>query len=67
MELTFEQAEARLTPARRAQLARLMWEDAPLPQDLSEAEKAFCFGLYVYEEYEQREILRSYFEQPPQT
>ena len=61
--MTFEEAEARLSKERKAELARRMWRGEALPDGLSEEEKGFCFGLYVYEEYEQREQLRRYFEE----
>ena len=38
-----------------------MWDGAGLPQDLSPEEKVFCFGLYVFCEYEQRDELKKYF------
>lgn len=59
--MTFEEAEAALAAARKSQLARLMWEGASLPDTLTEAERTFCFGLYVYTEYEQRDMLKKYF------
>ena len=62
MEMTFEQAEASLSQERKADLARLMWEKSTLPDDLTEPEKVFCFGLYALEEYEERSAIRRYFE-----
>ena len=47
MAMTFEEAEALLTPAQRDALARCALEDAPLPSPLSEAQRVFCFGLSV--------------------
>lgn len=61
MEMSFEQAEAMLTAPQKERLARLMWDGADLPQDLSNAEKVFCFGLYVFCEYEDRDELKKYF------
>lgn len=61
MEMNFEQAEAMLTAPQKERLARLLWDGAELPQDLSEPEKVFCFGLYVFCEYEQRDELKKYF------
>ena len=56
MAMTFEEAEALLTPA----LARCALEDAPLPSPLSEAQRVFCFGLSVLCEYEQRDEIFRY-------
>ena len=42
MAMTFEEAEALLTPAQRDALARCALEDAPLPSPLSEAQRVFC-------------------------
>lgn len=61
MEMSFEQAEEMLTAAQKERLARLMWDGDDLPQDLSDAEKVFCFGLYVFCEYEDRDQLKKYF------
>ena len=47
MAMTFEEAEALLTPAQQDALARCALEDAPLPSPLSEAQRVFCFGLCV--------------------
>lgn len=60
MTMTFEEAEARLTPTQRDALARCVLEDAPLPAPLSEAQRVFCFGLSALCEYEQREELFRY-------
>lgn len=62
MEMTFEQAEERLSQDRKAQLARLMWEGSALPDGLNQTEKVFCFGLYALAEYEERDAIRRYFE-----
>ncbi len=61
MELNFEQAEAMLEPQRRAELAKLMWDGAALPQVLTPAEKVFVFGLYTFIEYEDKDKLKAYF------
>ena len=50
--LSFEQAEAQLTPAQRKALAQAVLDNQPLPQDLTEAQRTFCMGLEVYREYE---------------
>ena len=54
MAMTFEEAEALLTPAQQDALARCALEDAPLPQ------RVFCFGLSVLCEYEQRDEIFRY-------
>ena len=55
MMQTFEEAEAALAPARRQELARCVLEGTEtLPEALSEAEKAYLFGLSVFLEYELR-------------
>ena len=64
LEIVLERYEGpALSAERKAELARRMWRGEALPDGLSEEEKGFCFGLYVYEEYEQREQLRRYFEE----
>ena len=45
MEMTFEQAEECLSAGRKEELARLMWDNRPLPDELTQAERVFCFGL----------------------
>ena len=50
--LSFEQAEAQLTPAQRKELAQAVLDNQPLPPDLTEAQRIFCMGLEVYREYE---------------
>ena len=60
MAMTFEEAEALLTPAQRDALVRCALEDAPLPSPLSEAQRVFCFGLSVLCEYEQRDEIFRY-------
>lgn len=65
MEMTFEQAEECLCAQRKDELARLMWDNAPLPDDLTQAERVFCFGLYAFAEYEQRDVIRRYFQSEP--
>ena len=60
MAMTFEEAEALLTPAQQDALARCALEDAPLPSPLSEAQRVFCFGLSVLCEYEQRDEIFRY-------
>ena len=58
MAMTFEEAEALLTPAQQDALARCALEDAPLPSPLSEAQRVF--GLSVLCEYEQRDEIFRY-------
>ena len=58
--MTFEQADAQLSHPRKAQLAALVKAGGALPDALSEAERAFCFGLYVYLEYEDGGALDAY-------
>lgn len=49
MAMTFEEAEALLTPAQQDALARCALEDAPLPSPLSEAQRVFCFVAFQKE------------------
>ncbi|HJC72364.1 MAG TPA: hypothetical protein H9698_06180 [Candidatus Ruthenibacterium merdavium] len=65
MEMTFEQAEECLSAGRKEELARLMWDNRPLPDELTQAERVFCFGLYAFAEYEQRDVIRRYFQSEP--
>ena len=58
--LTFEQAEAALTPEQRSQLAHCLLESTPLPAWLSEEQKVFYFGLSVLCEYESRNEVEKY-------
>lgn len=60
MDMTFEEAEALLTPAQRDELARCVLEDAALPSPLSKAQHVFCFGLSVLCEYEQKDEIFRY-------
>ena len=59
--MTFEQAEQLLTAAQKDRIARCLWEELKLPQELNEVEKAFAFGLYTFVQYEDKGALRSYF------
>ena len=59
-ELTFEQAEAQLTPAQRSELAHCLLEKSPLPAKLSDAQRTFYSGLNVFCEYEDEAAVRSY-------
>lgn len=61
MDLNFEQAEKIITAQRKDQIARLLWEGNPLPQNLTVAEKVFAFGLYTFIEYEEKQQLTQYF------
>lgn len=63
MKKTFEQAAAALGPDRTSRLARLVWERIPLPSDLTEDEKTFCFGLSLFEEYEDRDAIRAWLKE----
>ncbi|WP_367924801.1 hypothetical protein [uncultured Ruthenibacterium sp.] len=63
MTKTFEQAAAALEPKRSAQLAQWIWDHVPLPQNLSEDEKIFCFGLSLFEEYGDRDAIRAWLGQ----
>lgn len=59
--LTFEQAEALLTPQQRSEMARVVLEDAALlPKEMSEAQRVFCMGLEAYCEYECRADVTKY-------
>ncbi len=58
--LTFEQAEAMLTPQQRSELARVVLEDTVLPNEMSEAQRVFCMGLEAYCEYECRADVTKY-------
>ncbi len=59
--LTFEEAEAMLTPERRSELARCMLDsNAAMPADLTEAERTFFFGLSIFCEYESRDEVEAY-------
>lgn len=59
--MTFEEAEALLTPERRSDLARCMLDpDAAMPADLNEAERTFFFGLSIFCEYESRDEVEAY-------
>ncbi len=58
--LTFEQAEAMLTPQQRSELARVVLEDALLPDAMSEEQRVFCMGLEAYCEYECRADVEKY-------
>ncbi len=58
--LTFEQAEAMLTPQQRSELAHVVLEDTVLPNEMSEAQRVFCMGLEAYCEYECRADVTKY-------
>ncbi len=58
--LTFEQAEALLTPQQRSELAHCMLEHTPLPDFLTDAQRTFYFGLSVLCEYEAKEEVERY-------
>lgn len=58
--LTFEQAEALLTPEQRSELARCMLERTPLPEALSDAQRTFYFGLSILCEYDAVEDVKHY-------
>lgn len=59
-KLSFEQAEALLTPEQRSELARCLLQDAPLPEPLSDAQRTFFMGLSVLCEYELRSDVEAY-------
>ena len=65
MEMTFEQAEECLSAGRKEELARLMWDNRPLPDELTQAERVFCFGLYAFAEYGERDVVRGYVQAEP--
>lgn len=58
--MTFEQAEAQLTGAQKAQLAAFVLSNGAAPHVLSECERVFCFGLSLLCEYEQRSEAERY-------
>ena len=58
--MSFFLAAASLGPDRNSRLARLIWVRVPLPSDLTEDEKTFCFGLSLFEEYEDRDAIRAW-------
>ncbi len=59
-KLSFEQAEALLTPEQRSELAHCLLEDAPLPEPVSDAQRTFFMGLSVLCEYELRSDVEAY-------
>ena len=59
--MTFEQAEACVTPVRRAAIARAVGGEGEWPDALTEAEREFAFGLSAYLEYEDRAAVEAYF------
>lgn len=61
MELTFEQAEAMLAPERRAALARAVCGEGGWPDALTDADRAFAFGLSLYLEYGDRAAAEAYW------
>lgn len=61
MDLNFEQAEKMIPAQRKDEIARLLWRENPLPENLTAAEKIFAFGLYTFIEYEDKEQLKNYF------
>lgn len=58
--MTFEQAEQLLSPQQRSELASCVLERQPLPAEMSEAQRTFCYGLVVYCEYESRSEVEAY-------
>lgn len=61
MDLNFEQVEKMIPAQRKDELARLLWQGNPLPENLTAAEKIFAFGLYTFIEYEDKQQLKKYF------
>lgn len=59
--MTFEQAEACVTPVRRAAIARAVCGEGEWPDPLTEEEREFAFGLSLYLEYEDRAAVEAYF------
>lgn len=59
--MTFEQAEAQLTPARRADLARAVCGEGAWPDALTEADREFAFGVSLYLEYGDRAAAEAYW------
>lgn len=58
--LSFEQAQDMLTPEQRSELAHCLLEDTPLPEPISDAQRAFFMGLSVLCEYELRSDVEAY-------
>lgn len=59
--MTFEEAEAMLTPKRKSELAHYMLDNQALaPIKMTEEEHVFCFGLSNLCEYEQRDEAEKY-------
>lgn len=61
MDMTFEQAEALLAPPRRAELARAVCGAGAWPAALTDADRAFAFGLSLYLEYGDRAAAEAYW------
>ena len=59
--MTFEQAEEKVAPARRAAIARAVCGESDWPDPLTEEEREFAFGLSLYLEYGDRPAVEAYF------